>query len=347
MGYNFECIALLLRQFPRLQQLILRTDHDRDLFDGQKWEQLISTGLPMLKKLQFKCSSSNVCGTINARQVLCSFKTDFWLLKHKWFIAFNYDNDNAENIYTVPYPDKEHNLNLSPSMAFMSTLLSSNNTTTERSKRNGIYRNVKELILLPSTSVTEASRLGCYYNNVESLTFLDRNMTIKTHDLTELIHFLPIKHLTVQYRIVPQLFLKLLKGCTNLSSLTIAASALMSATNDFNDQQICVQLNKKIKKYNIINSFNACYINNVEQFCQIFSNVEQLRVNVSSVDDFLIVVKQMKQLSFAKIQCYDKNMFSTSENDISLWIRQHALLAKDFQWKADTQNFLYFFDRRR
>ncbi|CAF4409234.1 unnamed protein product, partial [Adineta steineri] len=114
--------------------------------------------------------------------------------------------------------------------------------------------------------------------------------------------------------------LQIFRKASSLSSMTIDPYILSIM---FNDNELCNYLKKMIKKLNIHkyghNSFRN--LNEVEQFCKIFSNLEQLICGMNQSDQLLVLLNQSLKLSSIKI-------FVTSTDnseDLFAWFTNEAV----------------------
>jgi hypothetical protein len=78
--------------------------------DGYRWEKIIRRYLPKLKIFQFSMSipsRNNIDCEQKVDEILNSFRTDFWLNEHRWFVRchWNPDEDDFSGyyLYTLPY----------------------------------------------------------------------------------------------------------------------------------------------------------------------------------------------------------------------------------------------------
>lgn len=106
---RFHTLLTLLRSTPRLRRLSIQLNNE--FFNGHQWQQLIMNNLAQLQTLQFKMfvlSSSMRSIDEQVRANLDTFRTQFWLVEHRWYVACDYtvrskaDYDH-QCFYTLPY----------------------------------------------------------------------------------------------------------------------------------------------------------------------------------------------------------------------------------------------------
>lgn len=133
--------------------------------------------------------------------------------------------------------------------------------------------------------------------------------------LKKLVNLFNLKSLIIlqnDYSDLSLFLLKILKETPQLTSLSINSKSLLSI---YNNKNLCEDLNRMIKKLNYDNS--SCSFNNldeIEKFCQIFSNIEQLVCYIQHRNNLLYLLNHLSQLSiltvfFISTESY-KDLFS-------------------------------------
>jgi len=113
---NINQIDNLFRTFPNLIRLTLRISFM--YLDGNVCKKLINDNLPNLQTFRLKTSfecPKNVNVHETADQLIDSFRTEFWLVEHKWYVRCDYDDiyNRLILLYTLPNVfdiDIEHRL---------------------------------------------------------------------------------------------------------------------------------------------------------------------------------------------------------------------------------------------
>ncbi|CAF4604515.1 unnamed protein product, partial [Rotaria sp. Silwood2] len=76
----------ILKNLPNLCQLKIHIFFDNTCIDGQQWQQIIEDYLPKLKKFRMKMQTvlnSDINKEQQIDELLNSFKSQFWLVKHR------------------------------------------------------------------------------------------------------------------------------------------------------------------------------------------------------------------------------------------------------------------------
>jgi len=113
--------------------------------------------------------------------------------------------------------------------------------------------------------------------------------------------------------------LQLIKETLQLSSIDIELQSLRSF---FNNDELCKYLNKTITRLDIYrnpsNLFNES--GGLEQFCKIFSNLEQLICHIDQDDDLLFLLIHLPNLSIIKIRL----TISSDRERFTRWLEDEA-----------------------
>jgi hypothetical protein len=313
--YLFDEFEIFIKSIPNLKSLTISALDNICMIDAYQWEYLIKSSLPYLKIFQF--TFGLYCRGKVRNDIVEKFKqfqNDFWCKQHQWFIEYVLDTNSAV-IYTVPYTSNTYRLTLCSNKLI-------NNFHT--------FDNVTDLTLC-----YEATREKCvyYFSNVVSLKLETTFVGSKQNDnhilrieyiksITMIINFYNLKHLDISsyFAIETSSLLEIFKQTSQLSSITINPFILSTL---FDDEELCNYLNKMIKKMNIYkfghDSFNNS--NEVEQFCEIFSNIEQLICNINHIDQLAILLNQSPKLSSITV------FLTPSDNSEKLfsWFKTEAL----------------------
>jgi hypothetical protein len=104
---EFANLEMLVKQTPKLKSLMMISNDCKDMFDAHRWENLITSSIPLLTvfKFQFCCSSQYFETENNAIAIADKFEkfqSNFWQEQHHWYTEFSY-NSSRTNIFTIPY----------------------------------------------------------------------------------------------------------------------------------------------------------------------------------------------------------------------------------------------------
>jgi len=161
------------------------------------------------------------------------------------------------------------------------------------------FDKVKNLTLY-HTTIKESCEY--YFPNVNSLTILPSEKYYKPilgaqaiKSLKQIVNLLNLKHLNIslKFRIKDSfVFLKILNESPQLSSIRISVHALQQF---FNNSNLCECLNKMIKTLDIYKyaSSSFKYRYQLEEFCEVFSNLEELKCNIDQAKDLLYLLNHL------------------------------------------------------
>ncbi|UJR12546.1 hypothetical protein I4U23_016722 [Adineta vaga] len=283
--YDMNRLSLLLKRTPNLENLTL--------FHGESglsynWQNLITNSLSYLKNFKFIFLVERSPYSEIDEQRFKEFQNDCWFNKHHWHMEYS-----ISEIYTLPYPREKFKL-----------LLNSHRYYNESFNYLNTFKNVKYLTLDPQV-LTENNQN--FFPNIESLSLGNPHYSashwtmVKSSHLKYLqimVHLSNIKHLILLnnfYFETADIFKKTLKSATQLSSLTINLSYLLIW---FNSNELSKYFNKTIRKLQIFSEPNySLHDFYVEQFCKIFSNLEQLECSLND-SHIIYLIKYLPKLKY-------------------------------------------------
>jgi hypothetical protein len=287
---EFDDLVMILKQTPNLKSLTINSYNNRNLIDAYKWEQLITSSLPYFSTFKFKftCCHSNRNNTIEEK--FKEFRNDFWYQQHHWYTEYSLSKDSA-TIYTIPYMSDTYEL--TPYTDRYSNELT-NNTNT--------FDNVKDLIIVPD-ALTDKCQY--YFSHVTSMTFGATSqrayslLSIQHMEyLKMVVNLSNVKQLTISFDCKLEsslVLLEILKDAPQISSITIDSNTLISLLDD---DELCKYLNRMIKQLYISNysmgPLDTTY--ELNRFCKIFSNLEQLTSGIYEGDSLLFLSKHLPKL---------------------------------------------------
>ncbi|CAF0884466.1 unnamed protein product [Rotaria sordida] len=314
---NFDIFKLLLKRTPNLKILTITVKYALDIIDAEHWQNLIESSLHHLNIFNFRFIVWIDYAYNDILKKFQQFQTDFWHRQHQWYTNYELYSMTAF-IYTIPYVWNFYNLKSDMKRFSISTM---NNSKT--------FDYVTELYLFIKMINNKSDY---YFQNVKSLTlmnerdlferFLDYNLQSKKKEakrlqfLNIIINLTNIEHLdlkSISNAISPTILLEILKQTPKLSSLVIEKPALISC---FTNNQLCWYLNKMIKILdithyddhnefmNIFEDRDNKFINSgqVNKFCKIFSNVEQLRCCINETDVLLFILNYLPKLKNLQVK---------------------------------------------
>lgn len=321
--YQFNFYELIFKQTPNLKILTFSVIHNElelfspvenriKIFDANRWEILITLLIPQLNIFNFvfqirfyDLDRENV---LNHFQ---KFQSDFWHKQHHWYTLCELAEKSAL-IYSIPYCLT--NYRLEPDINIHS------NIQIDKSK---LYHNVTQL----NFSIKRWNRtMHHYFPNIKLLRLklkfgyglLPVTFDNQVLQLLEIsVNLMNIQILDINHLVDIEstfILLQILKQTHNLSGIVLTPKCLISSlTND----ELCKYLNKLIKKLFIFDRDGLSSIDSNEliQFCQTFSNLEQLQCSIQHSNDLIYILEHLSKLSHITIK-YSTN-FHLSMEDIN------------------------------
>jgi hypothetical protein len=274
---KFKNFERFVKQIPNLKSLTI--SNSLDMIDANRWKQLITSSLPYLNKFKFKFHSST---RRNQRYTIIDkfkeFQTDFWQNKH-WYTEYIV-RDTSLFIHTIPYPFNKYSfeLNQSRHSNSINTFVNVTHLTTYLRVFNEDYQD--------------------YFPNVSSLSLSTVSYGSYLTDkyiqyLKQIINLSNIKRLEIMKSLRlddPLTLLELFKQTPQLSSMEINGTNLQLS---FQNEELCQYFNKMIRILDIDFWKNI----QLNQFCQIFSNLEHLTCWIDHQENLIFLIANLPKLS--------------------------------------------------
>ncbi|CAF3636761.1 unnamed protein product [Rotaria sordida] len=296
--YKFEDFKLLAKYIPKLTSLKFYGTYDLDMIDANQWEYLIISLLPYLDTFKFIFNYIYKPNDNHIEDKLNKFQTDFWIKQHQWYTEYSLSNYSAL-IYTIPYMLNSYTLELD-----------SNRYSNQLIKT---FNNVKNLTIYHTTIRGSGGR---YFSNVTSLTILPPKYAYRPQlgiqaikSLKNIVNLSNLKYLGISFEFKIKdayVLLRILQEAPKISSIMISIRTLEHFA--YNDEA-CEYLNKMIKKLDIYkyHSSSFKFHHQIEDFCKIFSNIEQLKCNIDQANDLLYLLNHLPKLSMLKAYLWQIN----------------------------------------
>ncbi|CAF1071644.1 unnamed protein product [Adineta steineri] len=321
---ELEHIQILLREKPNLKILILSIiSQDKDIVDSDRWQKFISLHLPHLYIFKFcfsiklSCVYSWVCNG-PFYEFEGQFQRDFWNKQHHWHTVYQLEESSA-SIFTIPYNKNEYILT-------SHTQLNCQNILIDTSK---LFDNVTNLTL-SLNGISKHCHTPMIFSNIKTLVLKEEHdpkwsdyivpiiESIRSSKL--IMNLFNLQHLDIKRTCtieLPLILLQILKETPHLSSLSIDRIDLISLlTND----ELCNYFSKLITKLKIrdYTHWGSNAFNSLEQVWNIFSNIEQLKCYIDSLNDILFVFNRLPKLLNLTVVC-DPD----SDDDLQLWLQSN------------------------
>ena len=311
--YSFEEFTNLIKTMPNLRRLAICTLDNLCMIHADQWEYLIRSFLPNLKQFQFIFGL--YCHVKIRPDILTKFQqfeTDFWSKEYRWFIEYVFDVHSAV-IYTVPYLLDTYRLS------------SSMKRYSNQSKEScHTFDHIRNLILCDE--ILREKSLD-YFPQVTSLKLKiypkrDRNSILPIGyipSLKTIMNLYHLKHLDISSytRMDVSFLMEFCQATPQLVFLTINRSLLSVLLHD---RSLCEYLNQRIRTMNIYQTtFQSTQ--ETEQFCELFSNMNELICGINQSDQLLTLLNHSSNLSIMTV-------FFTSVNNLQGlldWFKHKAL----------------------
>jgi hypothetical protein len=99
----FNVLKLLLENMPNLSHLAMRTENV--YVEGDQWADIIDNHLHQLKVFYLLMKFNRHIDTLWLSQLIKTYKTLFWLEKHKWYVqSYSYNTNHGVIVYLYTFP---------------------------------------------------------------------------------------------------------------------------------------------------------------------------------------------------------------------------------------------------
>ncbi|CAF1319625.1 unnamed protein product [Adineta ricciae] len=285
----------LLERTPNLENLLILNCCRPNIINVDRWKDLMIFSLRHLKKFQFIFSIDYAHRSENDEQILKRFQNSF---PYTEYIMTRVH----VTIYTIPYPSKSFMIRLDRDRHY-NDMVNYMNT----------FDYVKYLTIEP---VILEEKNQYHFSNVDSLSlartcslFRDHPLKVKYSDfrcLQMTVNLANIKHLSLSQDFkfeTSDIFVEIFKSARDLTSLSVYLDDL---GHWIEDGELCKYFNKCIRKleFFVFNWFQNSI--QLEQFCNIFNNLEQLYCTVNELET-LFLIKYLPRLTYLQIDVFYKN----------------------------------------
>ncbi|CAF1074809.1 unnamed protein product [Adineta ricciae] len=324
---EFEHIEQLLNCLVNLKHLCC-SSFRAELVDGYRWERVLKR-LPLLRR--FECvMTTYIYHSLDLNLISQSFQTSFWK-ENNWSVICDYFQCLSRlTIYTIPF---YKNL-------FISTLNGSqplNDTDDQSVLLENAYDKVTHLKVSVQGLYSETTPIR-KFRYVTSLSICDGE-SYSDHSNSSLVSYLSstidltkIRHLKLYSLLSGHTLFALLCKAPNIHCLSSSYHNLLQMINDFGDVWLCWLLNMMIKKLTL--SYGRLTLSIVDQFVELFSNVEHLSLcmNMDDVDFqeiLLKLIQNFKHLSSIRIRLAGK-LTEHFQVQTLTWLSTNAELHSEF-----------------
>ncbi len=342
-----DAIRTLLRRMSKLNTLALYINARYSPSpNGQIWEELIVSSLPLLNTFQFYFPFDTYRLTLEGlNQTIESFSTPFYLIEKRCFIRCDREPNNWSMgaLYTLPFAFSHMSINTSTFDTSISTLPMTDLNETKSS----YYTKVKTLIF---NKQCKAPHIGFLASNIHYLILMADLPISWIYLLTKLRHI----NIGAYVEMSSTDFENVLQHSPNLQSLTISSDKLNKLTNKFTNQSVCHQLSKKIQSLTISHHYlnfpklDIVSVRLLRSLASIFSEkCEHLSLGlIAHPKTVCPIFRRMKQLRSLHIEwCH---LLIGLDDPVACWLQNISTdpTALDFVHATDKRHLFIWFGNR-
>jgi hypothetical protein len=314
--------------------------------DGQRWEKLIVSSLPLLENFQFCFKFWKDCGPMgDINRIISTFSTPFYLEEKRWFVRCDAhcQQFSAAVLYSLPFAFERFEIITHSFNESISTLTP---CSTNDFNKN-IYRNVKTLI---ADVKCEKLHQGLMGRNVKHLIL--KFSGIPTDWLFTMTY---VRQLSFgsQIEMSPKDFARLLKNLPCLNSLIAPYNTLKILTNYWKNKIVCEQLSQKIRSLNVcLDEYLPFKVQDYVKVDELLPIVrvfgkrcQHLTVTVYSRNIVAgLILRSMRRLRSLKVLLREHGNLKITKD----WLREQDVTLKDLDCSIiiDGNEYSFWFDNR-
>ena len=347
-GRDGDAIRTLLHQMSQLTSLTLYNNASYSpLPNGQIWEQLIVSSLPLLHTFQFYFPFESYRHSIeDFNQSIQSFSTPFYLLEKHWFIRCDRNRNNLVMgaLYTLPYAFSQIPIN---TPCFDDSLSTVPLVDVNEIKSN-YYTKVKTVIFNQKCKEPHIEFLP---SNIDRL-ILSVNIPSSWFYLLRNLHHLSIGDYMEMTSID---FGNILDHAPNIRSLTVSCDKLKKLTDKFASALICQQLSQRIQSLTISHrlmdfpNLGVVSVRALNALVRIFAaKCQHLSFAlIAHPNTVRPILRRMKELRSLHVQWRHLH-FNPSDDSVASWLEQQSTdpNATDYVQTIDNRHLLIWFGNR-
>ncbi|UJR10299.1 hypothetical protein I4U23_014505 [Adineta vaga] len=314
---------------------------DNPIPDGQIWEELIKSSLPLLKNFQF-CFKfwRNFTYSRDVNRIVEKFSTPFYLQEKSWFVRCDAHNNKstAAILYSLPYAFQRFEI--------VTRSFSDSISTSKNSKMNP-YKSVKTLQV--------AVKCEEIHEKLLSKDIVDVHITY-SNTLVDWIYAIPkLCQLTVgdQMNISDNEFLRILKSFPCLKSLITSYQKLNDLTNQWKNKSICNLLSQKIRSLKL--STDGCRTMNLDDYIKVDELLPLVKVFSRHCEHLNLAVYSRNIVAGLLLRCMNELQslkVRLKEHGNDLQITKQWLIEQNNEYKklnyslvANGQEYSFWFSR--
>ena len=299
----FDDLTHFLQNMSNLRRLTIEGEGYRSMVDGSRWEELITSFLPLLQTFQFHLRMYAFLNHTAVLQIIERFQTDFWLKKHHWPAEYSMQ-EHSIIIYTIPYRADWRQISLR-SRRFCNPMIENYQT----------FKNVKTLMV---SNIDALDHGDYYFPNIKSLVITDIDEIVNEEDeqqflngLNTLVNLSNLKHIEIPFNCQtqrPSVLFRILQLAPQLSSLRTKGCFFESSVIPSEFYQY---LNDRIRKLDLDDYCSRqCYQSiTINSLYKIVPNLQQLTVtiyNINNIDELFFLYDHFSKLPSFKVRIHSK-----------------------------------------
>jgi hypothetical protein len=309
---------LILRSLDRLSSLIRLELYQQAkgyfIPNGQFWENLICSSLPLLKIFKFYFQFERYPFTASDfNELIASFSTPFYVEEKKWFVQGDRYDTSRGILFSIPYVIKRFTTGRNSVSESVSTFPKNLNNIYHTNE----YANVETLEINHTDAEPDEN-----FNQTKIINLIV-NVDFDFINWLSVLTLLRHLHIPSNVRISSNSFRHLLKTTSHLCSLSIEKSLLRTLTEDWSNVFICNYLSEKIRSLKLDQTnylFWCLSQNELHHIIRIFgSKCQHLSLTVQSPNETIVpILQNMSQLHSLHVRITGKK----NESPNMIWLEK-------------------------
>jgi hypothetical protein len=312
--------------------------------DGEKWEKLIVSSLPLLKNFHFLFKFWRESGSVgDVNRIVSAFSTPFYLEEKQWFIRCDahYQQFSAAVLYSLPFAFERFEVvthSFDKSVSTLTTCRTSDSDKTLYGKINTLVVDVK----------CEKLDQDFIIENVKYLILKFSGIPIDwLFSMTRLCQL----SLGSQINMSHKEFTRLLKNTPYLNSLIVSYNMLLLLTNHWTNKIVCELLSHKIRSLKLYSDdvlpssvHNYVKVDELLHIVRVFGKrCQNLTVSVYSRNIVAgLILRSMRRLRSLKVRLNEHGEMKITKE----WLKEQDVTQKnvDCSIVADGNEYSFWFD---
>ncbi|CAF1140503.1 unnamed protein product [Adineta ricciae] len=293
--YYLHEFANSLKTLSQLETLeIYQMQMTREHLDGDVWESIISSSLPLLKHFKFYFHftySYSLNANNEIQHIIDSYSTPFYTIENNWFIRCHYKKHVKHNeaniiLYTLPCDLDQMTINTKYFDEYVTTLPNDKDKSVYKVR----YSNVKKLII---NDLIPFHENFCQMNLEE----LKLKYYINFNQWSYVLRNLRSLEIDTNVRVWSKMFIHLFDCAPNLCELKIEKNLLRGITSAWTDRNLRNSFGRQIHSLDL--RFNRSDLSNRElrQILPFIHRCRHLTINYDiKIGKIIYILQNMRYL---------------------------------------------------